>query len=43
MAGQFTSKHHDMVEATSLYWHFVDVVWIFLFLTLYVMSADKPT
>jgi heme/copper-type cytochrome/quinol oxidase subunit 3 len=37
MAGQFTSKHHDMVEATSLYWHFVDVVWIILFLTLYVL------
>jgi cytochrome c oxidase subunit 3 len=37
MAGQFSSKHHDMVEATSLYWHFVDVVWILLFLTLYVL------
>ncbi|MEO5965898.1 MAG: cytochrome c oxidase subunit 3 [Candidatus Limnocylindrales bacterium] len=37
MAGQFSAKHHDMVEATSLYWHFVDVVWILLFLTLYVL------
>ena len=25
------AKHHDAVEAVSLYWHFVDVVWILLF------------
>ena len=28
LAGQFSSRHHDAVEAVSLYWHFVDVVWI---------------
>jgi len=37
MAGQFSSRHHDMVEATSLYWHFVDVVWILLFSILYIL------
>jgi cytochrome c oxidase subunit 3 len=37
MAGQFSAKHHDAVEATSLYWHFVDVVWICLFTTLYLL------
>jgi len=37
MAGQFSSRHNDMVEATSLYWHFVDVVWILLFTTLYIL------
>jgi cytochrome c oxidase subunit III len=37
MAGQFSAKHHDMVEATSLYWHFVDVVWILLFSILYLL------
>jgi cytochrome c oxidase subunit 3 len=37
MAGQFSSRHHDMVEATSIYWHFVDVVWIVLFSTLYII------
>jgi cytochrome c oxidase subunit 3 len=37
MAGQFSSRHHDMVEATSMYWHFVDVVWILLFSTLYIL------
>jgi heme/copper-type cytochrome/quinol oxidase subunit 3 len=25
------------VEATSIYWHFVDVVWIALFSTLYLL------
>jgi cytochrome c oxidase subunit III len=38
MAGQFSAKHHDAVEATSLYWHFVDVVWICLFTTLYLLG-----
>ena len=37
MAGQFSSRHHDMVEAGSLYWHFVDVVWILLFSILYLL------
>jgi len=37
MAGQFSGRHHDMVEATSLYWHFVDVVWILLFSILYLL------
>jgi cytochrome c oxidase subunit 3 len=37
LAGQFSSRHHDAVEAVSLYWHFVDVVWIALFSTLYIL------
>ena len=37
MSGQFSAKHHDAVEATSIYWHFVDVVWIALFSTLYLL------
>jgi cytochrome c oxidase subunit 3 len=38
MSGQFSSKHHDAIEAVSLYWHFVDVVWILLFSVLYLVS-----
>ena len=37
-AGQFSGRHHDAVEATSLYWHFVDVVWICLFTLLYILN-----
>ncbi len=37
MAGQFSARHYDMVEAVSLYWHFVDVVWILLFSILYLL------
>ncbi len=35
--GQFSARHHDAVEAVSLYWHFVDVVWICLFSILYLL------
>jgi cytochrome c oxidase subunit III len=37
MAGQFSARHHIAVEAVSAYWHFVDVVWIALFITLYFL------
>jgi cytochrome c oxidase subunit 3 len=32
----FSAQRHDMVEAVSLYWHFVDVVWVVLFSVLYL-------
>ncbi len=37
MQGQFSAKNHVAVEAISMYWHFVDVVWIALFTTLYFL------
>ena len=41
MAGQFSASHHDAVEAVSLYWHFVDVVWILLFSSSTCCSAPN--
>jgi len=35
MKGHFTPKHHFAFEAVSWYWHFVDVVWIGLFIFVY--------
>ncbi len=34
--GQFTPKQHFGFEAAAWYWHFVDVVWLFLFTCIYV-------
>lgn len=31
----FTFNHHFMFEASAWYWHFVDVVWLFLFVSIY--------
>ena len=39
LAGQFSAQHHEAVEACSFYWHFVDVVWIALFATLYIFGG----
>ena len=36
-SGQFTARYHDTVEMASYYWHFVDVVWIGLFSTIYLL------
>ena len=38
MGGQFDAENHEAVEAASFYWHFVDVVWIALFTTLYIVG-----
>ena len=32
---QFTKQHHFGFEAAAWYWHFVDVVWLFLFVVVY--------
>lgn len=35
--GHFTAEDHFGFEASSWYWHFVDVVWVFLFLFVYIL------
>ncbi len=35
--GRFSRAYHTPVEMVGLYWHFVDVVWVFLFPTLYLL------
>ena len=37
IAGHFTPDHHFAFEAVSWYWHFVDVVWVLLFIVVYWM------
>jgi len=37
--GRYTPEYHAPVELTGLYWHFVDIVWIFLFPLLYLLGA----
>jgi cytochrome c oxidase subunit 3 len=37
MRNQFSARNHIAVEAVSIYWHFVDVVWIGVFSTIYLL------
>ena len=37
--GHFTPDHHFGFEAAAWYWHFVDVVWLFLFSAVYVWGS----
>jgi cytochrome c oxidase subunit III len=35
--GHFTAKEHRGVEVPGIYWHFVDIMWIFVFSSLYLL------
>jgi cytochrome c oxidase subunit 3 len=35
--GHFTPAHHHGVEIPGIYWHFVDVMWIVVYATIYVL------
>ena len=39
LAGHFTPKQHFGFEAAAWYWHFVDVVWLFLFACVYIWAS----
>lgn len=36
--GKFSEKYYNPVEVSGLYWHFVDIVWIFLYPLLYLVD-----
>ncbi len=36
--GSYDSHYYSPIELTGLYWHFVDIVWIFLFPLLYLLG-----
>ena len=38
--GTFTKTNYNLVEGVGLYWHFVDIVWIFLFPLLYLLGRN---
>ncbi|HTJ88748.1 MAG TPA: cytochrome c oxidase subunit 3 [Acidocella sp.] len=40
MKGQFTPQRHFGFEAAAWYWHFVDVVWLFLFVCIYYLGRS---
>ena len=39
MKGGFKPEKHFGFEAAAWYWHFVDVVWLFLFAFVYIVFA----
>ena len=39
LKGHFTPESHIGFEAAAWYWHFVDVVWLFLFAAIYIWGS----
>lgn len=39
---RFSPEYYNPVELTGLYWHFVDIIWIFLFPLLYLIGRHLP-
>jgi len=40
--GRFTAEYNTPVDIAGLYWHFVDIIWIFLFPLLYLIDRHLP-
>ena len=40
--GRFTPAYYSPVDLAGLYWHFVDIIWIFLFPLLYLIDRHMP-
>lgn len=39
LKGHYSAAQHWGVEASALYWHFVDVVWVFFYVSLYLIGT----
>jgi cytochrome c oxidase subunit 3 len=39
--GRFTPEYHTPLELTGLYWHFIDIVWVFLYPLLYLIDIHR--
>jgi cytochrome c oxidase subunit 3 len=39
LRGAYSPEHDTAIRTTSLYWHFVDVVWVFLVVVVYVGAS----
>jgi cytochrome c oxidase subunit 3 len=39
--GVFTPSYHNPLEVAGLYWHFIDIVWVFLYPLLYLVGLHK--
>ena len=39
--GRFSAEYHNPIEVSGLYWHFVNIVWFFLFPLLYLISRHR--
>ena len=40
--GTYTAEYNTPVDVAGLYWHFVDIIWIFLFPLLYLIDRHLP-
>ncbi len=41
LRGEFTAKNHFAVQAAEMYWHFVDLVWVVVFSTVYLLPLIR--
>lgn len=39
LRGRYSAQDHFTVEAAAIYWHFIDVVWVFFYPALYLMGT----
>jgi cytochrome c oxidase subunit 3 len=35
--GHYTAEHHQGMEVPGIYWHFVDIMWVIVYTTVYVI------